>query len=955
MRERMRPSAWYVWYVVVLTALMALAASAAVAQQTPEVAVPANARTAPLDQLIPIGPDVTVGELSNGLRYFIRENQEPENRALLRLVVRVGSIVEDDDQLGLAHVLEHMAFNGSENFEKQELVNFMESIGMRLGMGLNASTSFDETIYRLEVPMNDPENLAIAFQILEDWARGLTLDPEEIDQERGVVIEEWRMRRGAGSRLQEQQFPVIFRGSQYAERNPIGTVESIETFEHEALRRFYQDWYRPNLMGVIVVGDFERDEVENLLFEHFEGIPAGENLRERLEYPVPDHEGTLFSILTDPELASTSVTVYHKMALEHDWTIGGYRQQLVRGMYISMLNDRFQEIALEPDAPFLSASSGHGQFVRSKAIYSLRASVLEDRVEEGMRALFTEQERIARFGFTESELEREKTGQLRGIEQAYTTRMDRGSGSFAGEYTRAFLDGESIPGIEYEYELYQRFIPEITLEEVNGVGRDWINETNRVVLVAGPESEEVVLPDESTLLAVLASAGDEEITPYEDMLTDAVLLSDIPEGTEVIDIQVREGDITEWSLGNGVRVVLKPTDYEEDEVVFRGFSPGGTSLASDGNFIPASTAAQLISSGGLGDFDSVDLGKVLTGTVAGASPFISEFEEGVAGSASVADLETMFQLTFLTFTSPRPDEDFFDVWTTQVRQVLENRDASPRTAWSDAYIRLMTQDHPRARPMTLEGLDETDLYESLEFYQDRFTDASDFTFIFVGDLDLDTIRPLVERYLGGLPSTNRIENWRDVGVRAPAGVLEETVYKGLEPQSQTVITFNGPFDYDNQVQRSAIRALAIAVENQLLEEVREELGGTYSIGVGPGFSWRPEERYQMTISFGSDPERADELVDRIFEGLQSFQEFGPTEEQVADARETLLRQFETDFQENRTWLSQLVNDYQRGTDPGASVKTFESSVEALTVDLIQEAARRYFDMENYVRVTLMPE
>lgn len=952
MRERLRPS---VRSLVALAILSVLAAPAAIAQQTPELAVPADARTAPLDQLVPVAPNVTVGELSNGLRYFIRENQEPENRALLRLVVRVGSIVEDDDQLGLAHVLEHMAFNGSENFEKQELVDFMESIGMRLGMGLNASTSFDETIYRLEVPMDDPENLATAFQILEDWASGLTLDPEEIDQERGVVIEEWRMRRGAGSRLQDQQFPVIFRGSQYAERNPIGTVESIETFEHEALRRFYQDWYRPDLMGVIAIGDFDRAEVEELLLEHFEGIPAGENPRERLEYPVPDHEETLFSILTDPELSSTSVTVYHKMALEHDWTTGGYRQKLVEGMYSSLLNDRFREIALEPDAPFLSASSGHGQFVRSKAVYSLRASVLEDRVEEGLRALFTEAERVARFGFTESELGREKTNQLRGIEQAYTTRMDRSSGSFAGEFTRAFLDGESIPGIEYEYELYQRFIPEITLEEVNGVGRDWISETNRVVLVAGPESEDVVLPDEATFMAALASAADEEITPYEDTLTDAVLLSDIPEGTEVIDVQEREGDITEWVLGNGARVVLKPTDYEEDEVVFRGFSPGGTSLASDEDFIPASTAAQLISSGGLGDFDSIDLGKVLTGTVAGATPFISEFEEGVAGSASVADLETMFQLTFLTFTSPRPDEDFFEVWTTQVSQALENRDANPRTAWSDAYIRLMTQDHPRARPMTLEALDETDLYESLEFYQDRFADASDFTFIFVGDLDLDVIRPLVGRYLGGLPSTNRLESWRDVGVRAPEGVLEETVYKGLEPQSQTVITFSGSFDYDDQVQRSAIRALAIAVENQLLEEVREELGGTYSIGVGPSLTWRPEETYRMTISFGSDPERADELVERIFEGLESFKELGPTEEQVADAREALFRQFETDFQENRTWLSQLVNDYQRGAAPGASVETFESSVDALTVGLIQEAARQYFDMENYVRVTLMPE
>ncbi len=945
----------FIIFVTVLPVPMLWAAPSAFGQEAPAVAVPADARTAPLGQLTPVAANVTVGELANGLSYFIRENQEPENRAILRLVVRVGSIVEDDDQLGLAHVLEHMAFNGTENFEKQELLDFMESIGMRLGMGLNASTSFDETIYRLEVPMDDPENLTTAFQILDDWAQGLTLDPEEIDQERGVVVEEWRMRRGANSRLQDQQFPVIFRDSQYAERLPIGTVESIETFEHEALRRFYRDWYRPDLMGVIAVGDFDRGAVEATLIEHFEGLAAPENPRERLQYPVPDHEEALFSILTDPELSSTSVTVYHKMEPELDWTVGGYRQRLVEGMYNSMLNDRLREIALEPDAPFLSASSGHGQFVRGKAVYSLSASVLDDGVEAGMQALFTEAERVARFGFTASELEREKRAQLRNIEQAYTTRMDRSSGSFASEYTRAFLDGESIPGIEYEFELFQRFIPEIALEEVNRVGRDWITEANRVVLVTGPESQDVVLPDEATLMAVLASVGDAEITPYEDSLTDAVLLADIPEGSEVVDVQLREGDVTEWVLENGVRVVVKPTDYEGDEVVFRGFSSGGSSLAEIEDFVPAMTAAELISGGGLGEFDSIELQRMLTGTVAGVSPFISEFEEGVAGSASTTDLETLFQLIYLNFTAPRPDEDFFEVWTTQARQALENRDANPRTAWSDAYLRLMTQDHPRARPMTLETLDEVDLYESLEFYWDRFEDASDFTFIFVGDIDLAGIRPLVERYLGGLPGTGRQESWMDVGVRPPDGVLEETVYRGLEPQSQTVITFLGPFDYEDQVQRSAIRALAIAVESRLLEEVREELGGTYSIGVGPGLSFRPEETFRMTISFGSDPERADELVERVFEGLEAFKESGPTEAQVADAREAILRQFETDFQENRVWLGQLVSDYQRGTSPGASVETFGASVEMLTVEVIQEAARRYFDVENYVRVTLMPE
>ena len=709
-------------------------------------------------------------------------------------------------------------------------------------------------------------------------------------------------------------------------------------------------------MALIAVGDFDTAEVESLVVEHFAGIPVPAASRERPEYPVPNHEETLVSILTDPEVSSTNVTVYHKLDQEIEWTVGGYRQRLVEGMYNSMLNDRFREIALEPGAPFLGASSGKGRLVRSKAVYSLQASVLEERVEDGLGALFREAERVARHGFTASELERQKTEQLRGIQQAYDTRVDRTSSSFASEYIRAFLDGESIPGIEYEYELYQRFIPEITLEEVNDVGRGWVTDGNRVVLLTAPETAAAELPSEAALLAALAAAvEEEEIAPYEDAATGAALLADLPVGGAVAEERSLERGITEWTLGNGVRVILRPTDFEEDEVLFRGFSPGGTSLAGDDSFIPARTASEVIVGGGLGEFDPIALGRVLTGTVASARAFISEFEEGVAGSASVSDLETMFQLIYLAFTAPRPDEDFFQVWTTQVRQALENRDANPRIAWSDAYLRLMTQDHPRSRPMTLESLGETDLFESLGFYEERFADAGDFTFIFVGDIDLGVIRPLVERYLGGLPAAGREESWRDVGMRVPEGVHEEVVFRGLEPQSSTVITFNGPFDYNDQVQRGAIRALALALDEELQAVVREELGGSYSIGVGPGITWRPEATFQMNISFGSDPERTEEIVETIFGVLEDFREGGPTEEQAANAREALLRQFETDFQENRAWLGQLVSDYQRGVEPAAALDTFEASVEALTVAVLTEAARSYLDPENFVRATLMPE
>ncbi len=954
--------------VVTPTAIGVQPAAAAVRLVTQTQQSPAleHARTGALRDPMPVGPGVIVGQLENGLQYYIRENSEPANRAEFSLVVKVGSVVEDEDQLGLAHFLEHMAFNGTENFEKQELIDFMESIGMRMGADLNAGTSFDETRYMLQIPTDSPEVMANTFQILEDWAHGLTLDPEEIDKERGVIIEEWRLRRGAAARIQDEQFPVLLRDSRYAERSPIGTVESLETFEHEALRRFYRDWYRPDLMAVIAVGDFDRAEVEALLIEHFEGISAPENPRERIEYSVPDHDETLFTIATDEELTSTSVAVYHMLALDEQETIGGYRQQLVEGLYNGMLNLRLGEIARNPNPPFLGAGSSKGSLVRSKGAYLLSANVPEDGIERGLEVVFTEAERVARFGFTASELERQKIDVLRGIERAYTDRANRGSASYAAEYSRAFLDDEPIPGIEYEFELYKRFIPEITLTEVNQIGSEWIRPQNRVVVVTGPEKEDLDMPSEEALLAVLTGVADMEITAYEETVIDQPLLAEIPEGSTVVGTREFAEDIVEWELGNGVRVALKPTDFREDQVLFQGFSPGGTSLASDEEWIPASSATVLLQGGGLGPFNTTDLRRVLTGKVASARPFISSFEEGVTGSGSPQDLETMFQLIYMTFTAPRADPEYFEVFNTRNRAGLQNRDASPAVAFNDAINRIMTQDALRSRPVTVETLDHTDLGGSLAFYQDRFEDASDFTFIFVGNIDLDVMRPLVERYLGGLPSTNRVETWRDLGERPPRGVIEEIVRKGLEPQSQTRLFFTGSIDYGDRSQRLGIAVMTSVLETRLREVLREELGGTYSVSVGSSFSWRPAGQYRLSISFGSDPERADELLAAVYEEIDRLKSSPPDEAEVNDVLEAQRRAWETNQESNSWWLSVLDGRYRYlldqsdGRYPSGDVlletlPTYGADLDALTPPRIQELARRYFDQDNRVRVTLLPE
>lgn len=907
-----------------------------------------------LDQKIPVDPKVMTGTLANGLRYIIREHKQPENRAELRLVVNVGSVLEEDDQQGLAHFLEHMAFNGSRNFNKQELIQFMESIGMRFGPDLNAMTSFDETIYMLTIPTDSEETIATAFQILEDWAHGLTLEDEEIDKERGVIIEEWRLGRGAQGRMMDKQFPIMFKGSRYAERMPIGKKDVIESFAYEELRRFYRDWYRPDLMAVIAVGDFKAEDIEVLVKKNFSGIPLPENRKPRPVYPLPDHEETLFAIATDKENTRTTVAVYHKHPLSEQDTVGSYRRMLVENMYNGMLNRRFVEMTQDPQAPFLMAFSNKGLFIRSKEFYGLTALVKEEGIEKGLEALFVESERVDRFGFTRSELEREKADILRAVERVYTERDNTRASILADEYVRHILHGEPIPGIEYEFELHKRFVPEISLEEINRVGREWITTRNRVVLVNAPEKEGFQVPDEESLLAVLQSVADIEIQPYEDDVRDLPLMPSLPEPGEIVERSgIDELQLTEWRLSNGIRVVLKPTDFKEDEILFRATSPGGTSLARDEDFVAASTAAQVVAAGGLGEFNSIELGKKLSGKVANVRPYISSLAEGLMGSASPQDLETLFQLIYLTFTAPRADAKTFEVIKTQRREQVKNRGSSPMAVFFDSLMSVLSQNHLRTRPLTLERIEEMDLEKSMAFYQDRFADAGDFIFLFVGNIEYETMEPLVKRYLGALPAAGREESWRDIGVATPAGVVKKTVRKGLEPQSQVAIVFSGPFAY-TQANRTALRAMAMTFQTRLREILREELGGTYSVQVNSNYYKIPEEEYSLTINFGTDPMRVEEMIGAVFAEIEDIQSKGPREKEVRDIQEAFMREYETQSRLNPWVLAQLEHKYRLGEDP-RGILTYVDSIKALSPEILKQAAELYLDTGKYVQVVLMPE
>jgi zinc protease len=913
-----------------------------------------HAKKAPLDAKIPIDPKITMGQFDNGLRYYIRENKKPENRAELRLVVNAGSILEDDDQQGLAHFLEHMAFNGTKNFAKHELIEFMESIGMRFGPGLNAYTSFDETVYILRIPTESEEVMEKAFQILEDWSWALSLENEEIDKERGVIIEEWRLGRGANARMMDKQFPIIFKGSHYANRLVIGKKEIIENFEYDVIKRFYRDWYRPDLMAVVAVGDFDGTKVEQLIIKHFAQLSEATDTRQRTVFPVPDHQETLYSIATDKEATNTSVAIIHKLPLQDMSTVGAYRQMILEQLYHGMLNQRFAELAQKKDPPFLGASSGKMQFVRSKEVYVLSSGVEDDGIGQGLEALAVESERISRHGFTPSELERQKRQLLRSVEQAYTEREKNNSNLYVSEYIRNFLSGEPIPGIEYEYELFKRFIPEIKLDEVNKIGQDWLTEHSRVIMVNAPEKEGLVTPTEENLKGVMESVADMEITPYEDTATEIPLMAEIPEAGKIAETKVlEEYGITEWTLSNGARVILKPTDFKEDEIVFQAMSHGGTSLASDEEFIPARTASQVISAGGVGEFSAIQLQKKLSGKVVRVRPVISDLEEGLLGNASPKDMETMFQLINLYFTAPRADATMFDVLKNQMKAMLKNRNANPMFVFFDTLGRVLTQDHPRARQLTVEKLDEMSLEKSLHFYKDRFADASDFIFVFVGNLDLEAIKPLVSQYIASLPSSNRQETWKDIGIRPPKGIVEETVKKGVEPQSRAAIVYTGPFEY-TQPNRTAIRAMGIVLQTRLRNKIREDLGGTYSIQASPSYDRIPVPAYSVAINFGTDPERVEELVNVIFQEIETLKKEGVTEDEHRDAKQALYRNYETGIKQNRWLLTQLYYRYLAGDDL-KSLFEFSKTLEDLTTEKIHEAAISYLNSENYIKVVLFPE
>ena len=940
-------------------------ATPVVSTPTPTPAPTATATPEPEDDNpLAFDPLVVRGDLSNGLSYYIRHNEEPRDRAQIALVVKAGSIHEEEDQRGLAHFVEHMAFNGTERFAKQEIIDYLESIGSGFGADLNARTGFDDTMYWLEIPTDDPEITETAFQILSDWAYAISFGPDEVELERDVVLEEWRQYQGFSSRLQDNLLQLLFGSSLYTHRSPIGLPEVIETAPVQLLRDYYERWYRPDLMAVVAVGDFDVELIEAKVKQHFAPPPEGKANQERAavapatdrpSFDIPSHEAPWIEVFTDAESPGTQFVLVRKLTPDMGRDQTAFRRFMVERLAFMMLNARLFERGQVADPPYLLAEAGRSPYVEPLDILTFSAWVNPDGVERGLAAVLEELQRIRLYGFTDGELSREKSNFLRSVESLYKQRDQIPTQNFVNEYVDHFLTGTPSPGIEAEWTLYQDLLPQISLEEFDDVAESWMRSEDTALLVVRPaetESRSDAALTAATLTQI-ESANTLEVEPYEDVLDDVPLLATTPTpGSIISEEQIESIDAQRWTLSNGITVIAKQTDFRDDEVEFRAFSPGGHSLVADEDHVSAIYAAQLIGGSGVGPHDSVTLEKLLAGKRVSVSPYIGELFEGFSGSTSPEDMETMFQLITLYATAPRLDQAFFARYEASLRSVAETRAAQPDAILFDTVNTVRRQNHFRGRPLTVELLEELSLERAEAVYADRFADLGDATFVFVGSFDWEDLRSLTATYLASLPTTGRAEEWRDVGIDPPMGIEDHVVRSGIEPRSNTVLLFAGDMEWSRQ------EALMLNVAGEMLgirlrERVREELGGTYSIGVNASGSSLPDAEYLVSIIFGSDPSRTEELFGEILEEVEWLRT-GGEQEYLDKVKELLRTSRQEDLRANGFWLNQIGAAAQRG-EPFTEIVGFDELLDGLTLEDIAAVAQRYFTEDRYVRVVLLPE
>ncbi len=907
---------------------------------------------------LPFDPDVRVGKLDNGLTYYIRANSEPPDRADLWLAINAGSVLEDDDQKGLAHFLEHMLFNGTENFPGQDLVNYLESIGMRFGPDVNAYTSFDETVYTLQVPTDDSEKLQKAFDVLADWSSRATISTEEVDAERGVIVEEWRMRDlNAGGRVSDAEVETLLGGSQYAARLPIGDMSIVRSAPAEKLRRFYETWYRPDNMAVIAVGDFaDLDQVESWIRDRFGSLPNPQSKLQRPTFDVPDYGSVSARVITDPEFPATYAYVVYRQPAEHVRTKEEYRMGLADSLATSILNQRYTEMTRKADAPFLSASTGTGELVRPVQTASLGVRTEEDKVLPGLEAALAEVERARQHGFTEAELARAKTDFLRQYKSSYDERNNIESDAFAQDYLNNFLTGAVPIGVTDSYSLAQELLPAITLAEVNDRIQTLYAPDNRAVVLVAPQKEGVTLPDEAALTAALEKAAQQKYEPYAASEVSGDLVANPPAPAPITSEEtITNLGITHITLGNGVQVYLKPTDFKDDEVILSSDSPGGESIVPDAEVPTAVLATPLVTQSGVGSYSQTDLEKLLTGKLVNVSPYIGELGEGFSGSASPHDLETLFQLVYLYATEPRMDPDAYTLLQRRVQEYLTNRELDPSSKLNDKYNEIFCGDNPRCSMMAVYNrLDEVDPKQALELYKQRFADLDDSVFVLTGAFDVDTAKQLAQTYLGNLPAAAGSETWRDTRPPLPTGIIDETVNAGIDPRSEVQIYFDGPFTPTLE-SREALQAMTGVLDIMVREDLREKRGGIYGAGISSYAELHPEGRYQTQITFTAEPTRVVELTDAVFAEIKDLSENGPSATNFAKVKEQLRRAHEENLQSNDAWASWINRYVVDAEGPLSDIARISDVIDALTPEEIQAMAAAVLPQDRHVTLVLHPQ
>lgn len=903
---------------------------------------------------IPLDPKVRTGKLPNGFTYFIRQNQTPKNRVVLYLVNKVGSILETEDQLGLAHFIEHMSFNGTTHFPKNQLVDYLQKAGVRFGADLNAYTGFDETVYQLPIPTDDAVLLENGFKIMRDWAQEASLDPKEIDKERGVILEEKRLQKSAGDRMRSKYFPIILNGSRYASRMPMGTENVLKSFKAETLKRFYKDWYRPNLQSLIVVGDIDPLAIEKVIQAQFSDLKNPLPEKPRNSYPIALNGKNQFIALTDKEQTSTQLQLLIKQPAMKPSNVAEYRKMVIRLLYNLMLKQRYDDMLSQANAPFVQASAAMQPLIGGLDAFNMSITAQPDQLEAGFKAAWREIVRLRRFGFSAEELERAQKSYMSGLEAAFREQDKTTSENYAKEYVQYFLNQTPSPGILNEYELSKTILASLELKMLNQETLVYTGDINRDIIVLAPEKDKTSLPDHQTMDRWIKAVELEKLAPTVETHKNIGILARQPVSGKIIsEEQNTEFGFSTLTMSNGLKIILKPTSYKNNEVLFTGFAKGGTSLYGDQDYQSAANAVSLVSAAGVGNLNISELRKFVSDKNLKVSPVISSISQGFSGTSTKSDLPTALELLYAYFTEPRNDKDISKSIIDRSYAAISNRANDPSSVFQDSSSSIVYGNHPRMGGPTLEKLGQINPDRAFGIYKERFADASGFTFVFVGNIDTLTIRPLLEKYLGSLPATNSKAQFRDLGIVPVKGRIEKTIYKGSEQKATVNLLFSGDYDYTTE-KMLELEALKEVLQIRVLERLREAESGVYTPQVIVSGSKYPRSIYQCQITFGCAPENVGKLVASALDEIQQLKKNGPSQTLVDKWKAEFSRTMETQRQTNYYWLAKISSHLQNDVmlEP---LDAYKDLVEKISTEALKDAANFYLNGKNYIRLVLLPE